>query len=79
MELRATGGNFAFATVTKTCLGNDFSTPSVFDAFPVASGQGFWYLVRSVDPSGSATYDSGSPFQVDYRDDEIAASGNDCP
>jgi hypothetical protein len=28
---------------------------------------------------GRGAYGSGRASQVDYRDDEIAASGNDCP
>ena len=37
------------------------------------------YLNRTRDAIGKGTYDSGSSFQVDMRDDEIVGSGADCP
>jgi spore coat protein A len=78
-ELRASGGNFALSTVTDRCMASFTGGTTMNDATPLAPGEGFWYLVRSNEGAGNATYDSGSPFQVDYRDDEIALSGNDCP
>ena len=78
-ELRATGGNFAFPSVTETCLASAAMTTSVDDGDSPLPGEGFWYLVRSIDAGGPSTYESGSSHQPDLRDDEIAASGNDCP
>ena len=79
VRLVATGGNFALPVVTRECIANDWETTTVPDAILPAAGQGFWYLVRPVDTWGNGTYDSGYPSQVDQRDDEIAASGHDCP
>jgi len=79
IELSTSGGKFALSNVSETCLANNTAATTVSDATPLASGEGFWYLIRAIDLGGKATYDSGSPFQVDFRDDEIAASGNDCP
>ena len=79
LELRASGGNFALSSVSETCLANN--TPATFAGDPTlpGSGAGFWYLIRAIDAGGKATCDGGSAFQVDYRDDEIASSSNDCP
>ena len=42
---------------------------------------GYEALYKSIDICvwGKGTYDSGYESQVDLRDDEIVASGNDCP
>jgi hypothetical protein len=78
--LRDSGGNFALSSVTTQCLADDTAGTTAADAAIPAPDQGFWYLVRSTDGLGVAgTYDSGSSFQVDPRDDEVAASGNGCP
>ena len=79
LELRATGGNFAFSSVTTTCLGPDVNGTLISDTDPLSPGQGFWYLVRARDAGGQGTYDSGAAAQIDRRDDEIVTSGNDCP
>ena len=77
--LQTTGGNYAVPAVTRTCLANDSATTSAPDPLIPVAGKGFWYLVRPIDTWGNGTYDTGYSSQVDLRDDEIAASGNDCP
>ena len=42
-------------------------------------GEAFWYLARHVSGDGNGTYDTGAASQVESRDDEIAASGVECP
>ena len=77
LQLNTSDGNFAMSNVTESCshvVGT--STP---DTTPLPAGEGFWFLVRAVDPGGKSTYDTGRTSQVDRRDDEIATSGNDCP
>jgi spore coat protein A len=76
--LVATDGSFAMRSVTQACVGHEPGT-STPETTPVPSGVGFWFLIRAVDAGGKGTYDTGHSSQVDRRDDEIAASGNDCP
>jgi hypothetical protein len=78
-QLRATGGNFAFGFVTETCVDSAVEGTSVGDTATPPDGEGYWYLVRAEDAGGQGSYDTGRASQVDHRDDEIAASGNDCP
>lgn len=75
--LRSPGGGFPLGTAP--CLVNDFPGLTV-DLFedPVV-GEGLWYLVRGANCGGNGTYDEGQPSQVNPRDPEITASGNDCP
>jgi len=77
--LRASGGNFALSTVTDRCMASFTGNTTMNDGAPIAPGQVYWYLVRANETAGNATYDSSSASQVDRRDDEISASGNDCP
>jgi len=78
-ELVASGGNFFLSSVTETCVAADTGATSFTDPTPVPPGDGFWYLTRAIDAGGTSTYDSGFGSQQDFRDDEIAGSGNDCP
>jgi len=78
-QLIATDGNFAFGTVTRTCLVDDWPGVSYPDPTMPFPGTGFWYLVRPFDTWGNGTYDSGHSSQVGLRDGEIVASGRDCP
>ena len=75
--LRETGGNFFLAT--DSCILAGLPLTSVSQGLPPLPGEGTWYLTRKRDAIGKGTYDSGSSFQVDLRDDEIAGSGDDCP
>jgi len=74
--LHDTDGDFTSAT--EECLAeNDVSSPLDYNGVP-APGEGFWFLVRGVDPSGNMTYDSLFPSQVGTRDDEIDAAVGAC-
>lgn len=53
-------------------------TLSVTDPATPIPGDGYWYLIRTRDAVGTATYDNGSSSQVGLRDAEVQASGNDC-
>jgi hypothetical protein len=77
--LRDTGGDFAAAT--QACLSNGQQETSVShtSGSPPPGATGHWFLARTHDVIGKATYDSGSPYQVGLRDQEIAASLMDCP
>jgi spore coat protein A len=75
-QLRATGGDFADAAVTETCLANDRAETFWQHGESPAVGDGVWYLVRS-QPGG--TYDSGGTGQGGSRDPGIGGSGNGCP
>jgi len=76
VPLRTSGGNFSLTNVTLSCAANNSASTFWLPMDTPASGQGFWYLVRS-QPTG--TYDSGAASQSGSRDAEIAASGNGCP
>ncbi len=73
--LLSTDGDFSAAM--GTCLTDDDSGGLLFDTVNPEPGDGFWYLVRESEPD--ATYDSCTGSQVGLRDDEITASGMDCP
>jgi hypothetical protein len=72
--LLATSGNFTSAVLG--CLENNGTDTIASDATVPASGQGYFYLVRS-SPGG--TYDSFCASQVASRDAGIQASGLACP
>jgi len=75
--LRASGGNFAVAT--RRCTAGRVPGTSVSAAGTPPPGDGAWYLVRSSNCRGHATYDDGTPSQSGSRDAEIAASQRGCP
>lgn len=75
--LRAAAGDFSAAT--RQCLAdNRVPTTLPFSAIQ-AAGEGWWFLVRKVAPTGPGTYDSGGASQSGSRDAGIAASANTCP
>ena len=77
--LRNSGGDFAAAA--QGCLhdGQPVASYMHADDSSLGPGEGYWYLSRARDALGKGTYDSGHSTQVDLRDLEITASGNDCP
>jgi N-acetylneuraminic acid mutarotase len=75
--LNGSGGDFASAT--GDCLANDLSDTTLSLSVGPSPGQGFWYLVRSMNCGGNGTYDSGGPGQVGSRDAGIDASAFSCP
>jgi len=74
--LTAGGGDYTAAT--GGCAANDHGSASLTVGYTPASGEGIWFLVRSVTPAGNGTYDSNGAFQLIGRDAGIAASGVDC-
>jgi hypothetical protein len=69
----------SFATSTTNCLDNDTSSTSrTFTLLP-ATGEAFWFLVRTETSQGTGTYDSESASQIGLRDLGIYSSGKDCP
>jgi hypothetical protein len=77
--LRASQGNFTVGV--DSCLQNDTSQPHADDAATPPAGDGFWYLVRSVNAcSEPGTYDDyWVPSQAFPRDAGIDAAANSCP
>ena len=74
--LHAYAGDFSLAL--SGCWASNIPV-AVFDDDEVPSmGDGFWYLVRARNCSGTGTYDSGGPGQIRPRD-PLIRSGNDCP
>ncbi len=76
--LRASTGSFSASFLS--C--HDDNNPSVttWDLTIPSAGAGVYYLVRGVNHAcGFGSYDSGSPFQSESRDPEIAAAGAACP
>jgi hypothetical protein len=78
--LRATGGNFAAASVGLQCIKNDFVNVTAADTAVPAAGEGFFYLMRE---NQTRTYDE-SPFwpsrgQSGQRTGEIDAASGGCP
>ena len=74
--LRDTGGGFVPGTIE--CIVDNVTDPALRHAESPMAGEGFWYLVRAVNCSDKGSYDTGESSQAMPRDDEIAASGNDC-
>lgn len=75
--LRDPGGGFVPGTTW--CLDDNLaSLAMIHDELPTVD-EGFWYLVRGVNCAHAGTYDTGEPSQFAPRDEDIAASGNDCP
>ena len=74
--LRTSGGNFTTATV-ECVADNQISTQRDYIPNPTA-GNGFYFLVRGVNCSGSGTYDTGSPSQNGSRDTEVEAAAVTC-
>lgn len=65
---------------TQACLADDDPSGFALYGAPPSPGQGFWYLLRDVQPGGPGSYDdSGDASQTGSRDAAIAASGNGCP
>ncbi len=70
-------GDFGISTVQ--CVVNDHADSVIAETASPPPGEGFWFLVRDESPNGKGTYDAGDLAQVGVRDEEIAASLNDCP
>jgi len=62
-----------FASSTTACLADDLAVTELPDPDPIAPGEAFWYLVRSVYPESVGSY--GSP----PRDAGIDNSPSACP
>jgi hypothetical protein len=75
--LHGTSGDFT--TATAECLADNHPNTLLNYATDPASGEAFWFLVRSVTGGGNGTYDSTGPMQVGTRDAEINASPVSCP
>jgi hypothetical protein len=78
--LRATGGNFADASVGLACIKNDFANVTAADATNPPSADGFFYVMRE---SKTRSYEE-SPFwpardQIGQRTTEIGAVPGACP
>jgi hypothetical protein len=77
-RLRESGGNYSVAT--SACLANNWYGSVLSDPTdPPASGTGFWYLVRHVNPFFSGSYDDEPPSLVAGRDPGINAAPGSCP
>ncbi len=75
--LSRSGGDFSLAT--EVCLADDHPESSfAYEGIP-EPGRGFWFLVRPVMGQVNGTYNTLLGSQVGGRDEEIAASGHDCP
>ena len=75
--LRSSGGDFTAATLG--CVANDATERTATVTGTPAPGEGTWYLVRGVAPSGAQTYQSLGGSLESLRDDEIAAAASTCP
>ena len=75
--LHDSGGDFSVAT--EVCLINNQTATSWGIPANPGPGEGHWFLIRKLEGSLNGTYDSGASSQIGSRDDEIDASGNDCP
>lgn len=78
--LQGSGGDFKAAT--GACLGFDLrvaTIPLPPELADTVSGDGIWFLVRTNDGIGGATYDSFGPGQAAPRDPGINASPAACP
>lgn len=75
--LRATGGDFAGATLE--CLGDDLDIEAMPAGPDPPPGQAFWFLARAIYTDGPGEYDSGELSQARRPDDGIEASNRSCP
>jgi hypothetical protein len=75
--LIATGGDFAAAT--EGCEAGDVPGTSAAFSLDPLPGDGYWFLVRGDSTEGPMSYQALYPSQVGLRDEEIVASGYDCP
>ncbi|HET6373546.1 MAG TPA: hypothetical protein VFG76_09575 [Candidatus Polarisedimenticolia bacterium] len=76
--LLASRGDYQVAV--RGCLANDVAGDSVpLTAPDPAPGDGFFFLLRDIEPSMPDSFDSGSPAQFDPSDDAIGASPARCP
>jgi hypothetical protein len=69
----------AFIGAVRECLAHDLAENSLGLTLDPLSGEGFWYLGRSVTSDLHGSYDSGGAMQLGSRDEEVSASGSDCP
>ena len=74
--LHDSGGNFTLAT--QQCLANNSASTFLDYSATRAPGEGDWFLVRGVTPTGNLTYDSPGSSQVGLRDAEIATAAGTC-
>ena len=72
-------GDFALSTQACVLNGQPVNSYNHTGDPPLAAGEGYFYLSRTRDAIDRGTYDSGFSSQVDLRDAEVIASGNDCP
>jgi hypothetical protein len=75
--LVGSGGDYAAATMA--CEASGVAGTSAAMSLDPGPGDGYWYLVRGNSTQGPMSYQALYPSQVGLRDDEISASGNDCP
>jgi hypothetical protein len=75
--LLSSGGDYTAATVS--CEASGVAGTSAALGLDPTPGNGYWFLVRGNSTQGHLSYQALYPSQVDLRDDEIIASGNDCP
>jgi hypothetical protein len=76
--LQTTGGDFSLATLG--CAASKHPATSILlnDGGP-PPGAAYFYIVRASNCRGHGTYDGPQPPQLEPRDLQILASGNDCP
>ena len=77
MTLVSSGGDYTSAT--ETCEASGVTGTSAAMGLDPTPGNGYWFLVRGNSTQGHMSYQALYPSQVGLRDDEIGASGNDCP
>lgn len=75
--LLGSGGDYAAAT--QACEASGVADTTVSLGLDPSPGSGHWFLVRGNSTQGHMSYQALYPSQVGLRDDEISASGNDCP
>jgi hypothetical protein len=67
-----------YTPAVDVCLLDDTQATSTTDGTLPEIGEGIWYLLRSVNCGGSASYDSNAATQDESRDAEVIASPLSC-
>lgn len=75
--LRSAAGDYSVAPMT--CLGGAEQGQSMVDAAAPAAGQGWWYLIRAANCSGSSGYESEGVGQAGERSAGIDGNPLSCP
>ena len=77
-DLGALLGGGDFTTATQECLADNSTSTSLTFTVNAPPGDGYWFLVREINPAGYGTYDRIAEGQAAPRDAGINAAPAGC-